>query len=86
MNAAELKAEENRWALKSAREALEARARDARSLADSIDARLKDLDHEDDSPIKVSRSERYTWIINDIENFIRNINFAELARHAANLK
>ena len=66
---------------KEAIKALKLRASRARDLATDLDRYSMHL--EDDR--EVSLETRYTWAINDIENFIRNIGFSELARHTANL-
>lgn len=61
--------------------ALKQRANQARELTDKLDRYCEQL--VDDREVKLT--ERYTWAINEIENTLRNLNFAELARHAANL-
>lgn len=57
------------------------RASRARELADSLDNYAKAM--EDDREVKVGT--RMEWAINEIENFLRNINFAGLARYRAAL-
>ena len=76
------------YELKTAIQALRLRAERARDLATTIDNRVREMEEKaggrkDEFP--VSQTDVFVWTINDIENFIRNVNFAELARLAAGL-
>jgi len=69
------------YAHEAAIKALKRRANDARELADKLDKYASAL--EDDR--EVSLTDRYCWAINEIENFMRNLDFNHLAKHAAEL-
>lgn len=61
---------------------LQRRANAARDLADTLERRIKQF--ADDS--FASMTDQYCWAINEIENFTRNLDYAELARHAAMIR
>lgn len=71
------------YAHEEALKALKIRALRARNLADVLDRYAKELEDTRPTPkLNVSVNTRYEWAINEIENYTRNLNFAELARHA----
>lgn len=57
------------------------RATRARELAEKLERYAAQLVDDREVPL----NERYTWAINEIENYIRNINFSKLARHTARI-
>lgn len=61
--------------------ALQLQAQRARELADKLDQYAQEL--QDDREVKLT--DRFSWAINEVENFIRNVNFSQLARHMMNL-
>lgn len=58
-------------------------ASDARELAERLDRRAAQL--AEGSTPNASATELFSWAVNDIENYIRNVNFAGLVRRANEL-
>lgn len=85
--------EMNSMVLKEARldaaAALRKRASMLADLAKSLEKSAYDIENgesEDRSALPARSGEKLSWAMNDIENAMRNFNFAELARHVAALK
>lgn len=76
-----------RRAKESAIEALKRRAMHARNLAAVLEKHAADIENPPavKTNLEVSAADRFGWAINEIENFLRNLNFAEMARRMAEL-
>lgn len=83
----EFKAMEFKSAVNQAAIALRSRASSLADYAAKLDQRVEELEAYDPAQERLAkRSDLVNWAINDIENLLRNLNFAELARVYANLK
>lgn len=74
---------EREFALKAVVAEMKHQATRAVELAETLSRYANELEKDAGG---TEASDRFNWAINDIENYIRNINFANLARKMANLK
>lgn len=83
----ELNNEASAFAKAKAVEALMLRASQARALAGLLERYADRLMSPPKLEVPVADAvDVFHWAINEIENYIRNVNFAELARRTAELK
>ena len=81
MSTNEMETIQAEYETKEAVKALKDRAASATRLAESLTKYAEQIAKGDDVP----SNERFSWAINEIENFVRNVNFAQLARHCARI-
>lgn len=83
---AKLNAERGAWELEKAVSDLRTVAERAERLAVKLHHYADEIKNPPtDNGIPVTAAERYTWAINEVENYIRNINFANLASNVARI-
>lgn len=82
-----LRMEEEGFQTNKALQELEAKAYSLRQCADAMDNYAKTI-KKNESPIgmRVTRADRMGWAINELENLVRNFNFASMARIMGELK
>jgi|SRR6516225_11633461 hypothetical protein len=78
------KVEITMYSQESAVRALKRQARHARELAEQLERNAERI--EKNGEMEVPLPDLFRWSINDIENFVRNANFASLAIAYAELK
>lgn len=85
LNREEVATETLKFCEANAVKAIRRRANDARGLAEKLERYAAEIENPPKSAVKITATERFSWAINDIENYLRNLNFAEMARDAASM-
>ena len=81
MTDADMKKLDLDYTVERAINALRARSHDLASLAEKLAKRADEIDnYKAEDRRLANRDDLFNWAINDIENMIRNLNFADMAR------
>ena len=82
-NDAQWAAQESADALKDVQKALVSRANQMADMAEKLKRRASEIGEP--CSLGTTASDRAGWAVNEIENLLRNLNFAEMTRLIANL-